>query len=295
MHTPVMTDEVIMWLAPKPNARLIDCTVGEGGHSKLLLARIQPNGAILGFEWDHALFSRVQNEMCLAYGDRFVLVCENFANLERVASSRGFKNVSGVLLDLGLSSWHIKESGRGFTFQNNEPLDMRFSDKADLTAMEIVNYWKRADIEYLLFNYGQERFARRITREIMRSRPLKTTFDLIEAIRNATPGGYRRQKIHFATKTFQALRIAVNNELDNLQTVLPQAVNLLVPNGRLVVISFHSLEDGIVKRFIKEQSRTGTVEALTKKPLTPSINEVVRNPYARSAKLRVLKKTLISE
>jgi len=172
---------------------------------------------------------------------------------------------------------------------------MRFNTKTELTAMEIVNYWKRTSIEQLLFAYGQEGFAPRITREILRSRPLKTTFDLVEAVRNATPPWYHRRKIHFATKTFQALRIAVNNELNNLQITLPQAVTLLEPGGRLVVISFHSLEDGIVKRFIKEQVKTGTVENLTQKPLIPSTREIAENPSARSAKLRGLRKTVISE
>ncbi|MEM4713160.1 MAG: 16S rRNA (cytosine(1402)-N(4))-methyltransferase RsmH, partial [Candidatus Bathyarchaeia archaeon] len=192
----------------------------------------------------------------------------------------------GVLFDLGLSSWHLEESRRGFSFLRNEPLDMRYSLENTLTADVIVNFWSLRDIERILRIYGQERFARRIAGEIVRSRPLRTTVDLVMAIERATPSWYHKGRIHFATKTFQALRIAVNSELENLERALPQALDIIGEGGRLVVISFHSLEDRIVKNFLREKFRAGIVKILTKKPVRPSKEEVTENPRSRSAKLR---------
>ncbi|MEM2546150.1 MAG: 16S rRNA (cytosine(1402)-N(4))-methyltransferase RsmH, partial [Candidatus Bathyarchaeia archaeon] len=190
-----------------------------------------------------------------------------------------------------LSSWHLEESRRGFSFMRNEQLDMRYdSQQNTLTAETILNHWSVKDIERILRIYGEERFSRRIAEEIVRSRPLKTTVDLVMAIERATPAWYHRRRIHFATKTFQALRIAVNNELENLEKALPQTLEVMERGGRLVIIAFHSLEDRIVKNFLKGKAKEGEVKILTKKPIRPAKEEVAENPRSRSARLRAAMK-----
>jgi 16S rRNA (cytosine1402-N4)-methyltransferase len=192
------------------------------------------------------------------------------------------------LFDLGFSSWHLEESGRGFSFKQNEPLDMRYNtDLNKLTAKEITNNWTEKEIEKILKKYSQEKFAKRISKKIIEQRelkPIKSTFELIEIIKQSVPSWYQHKRIHFATKTFQALRIAVNDELNNLKQALPQALEVLEKEGRLIVISFHSLEDRIVKNFLKENSKS--LRILTKKPIRPSRAEIINNPRSRSAKLR---------
>lgn len=287
LHLPVMKEDVIRFLDPKPNENFIDCTVGEGGHALALLERSKPSGKVLGIDADPIILERLKRKVEAAdYEKRLILVCDNFANLSEIVEKYSFKRVSGVLFDLGLSSWHIEESGRGFSFLRNEPLDMRYNPENPLKAEAIVNFWSLREIWRILRVYGQERFARRIAEEIVRSRPLKTTVDLVMAVERATPSWYHRGRIHFATKTFQALRIAVNNELENFEKALPQALNIMNKGGRLVVISFHSLEDRIVKNFLREKAKEGLVKILTKKPVRPTMKEVAENPRARSARLR---------
>lgn len=282
-----MLKEVIHYLDPKRNENFVDCTIGEGGHGVAILERNKPHGKILGIDFDPKMLEKLKlklanNEQL----ERLILVCDNFANLGVIVEKNEFKPVSGVLFDLGLSSWHLEESGRGFSFLRNEPLDMRYSPATPLTAQILVNSLGLKEIEKILRLYGQERFSRRIAEEIVKSRPLKTTVDLIMAVERATPTWYHRSKIHFATKTFQALRIAVNNELENLEKALPQALEVMERGGRLVVIAFHSLEDRIIKNFLKEKAKEGAVQILTKKPVRPSKEEVAENPRSRSAKLR---------
>ncbi|MEM3769953.1 MAG: 16S rRNA (cytosine(1402)-N(4))-methyltransferase RsmH [Candidatus Bathyarchaeia archaeon] len=287
MHVPVMKDYVIRFLDPKPDEDFVDCTVGEGGHAMAILERTRPSGIVLGIDADPIILRVLKRKVeGTDYEKRLALVCGNFANLNEIVEKYAFKRVSGVLFDLGLSSWHLEESRRGFSFLRNEPLDMRYSLENTLTADVIVNFWSLRDIERILRIYGQERFARRIAGEIVRSRPLRTTVDLVMAIERATPSWYHKGRIHFATKTFQALRIAVNSELENLERALPQALDIIGEGGRLVVISFHSLEDRIVKNFLREKFRAGIVKILTKKPVRPSKEEVTENPRSRSAKLR---------
>lgn len=287
LHLPVMKEEVIRFLNPKPNENFIDCTVGEGGHALALLERSKPSGKVLGIDADPIILERLKRKVEASdYEKRLILVCDNFANLSEIVEKYSFKRVFGVLFDLGLSSWHLEESGRGFSFLRNEPLDMRYNPENPLTAEAIVNFWSLRDIWRILRVYGQERFARRIAEEIVRSRPLKTTVDLVMAVERATPSWYHRGRIHFATKTFQALRIAVNNELENLEKALPQALNIMNEEGRLVVISFHSLEDRVVKNFLREKAKEGLVKILTKKPVRPTMEEVAENPRAKSARLR---------
>ncbi|MBS7636517.1 16S rRNA (cytosine(1402)-N(4))-methyltransferase RsmH [Candidatus Bathyarchaeota archaeon] len=287
LHLPVMKDEVVRFLDPKSGEDFVDCTVGLGGHALAVLEWTRPSGRVLGLDVDPVILERLKEKVeGTEYEERLILACGNFANLGEIVNRFAFGRVSGVLFDLGLSSWHLEESGRGFSFLRNEPLDMRYSSENPLTAEFIVNFWSLRDIEGILRVYGQERFARRIAEEIVRSRPLRTTVDLVMAVERATPSWYHRGRIHFATKTFQALRIAVNNELENLERALPQALDVLDEGGRLIVISFHSLEDHIVKNFLREKAKEGVVKILTKKPVRPSEKEVKENPRARSARLR---------
>lgn len=278
MHIPVLQKEVIEYLDPKPNENFIDCTLGEAGHAAAILEKTGPKGKLLGIDFE----IRVKSQ------ERLILAKGNFANLKEIVKESKFSQVNGILFDLGLSSWHLEESGRGLSFQKNEPLDMRFDQNNQLTAERICNYWSFQEIEKILREYGQEQFSRQIAKEIIEARkfrPLKTTNRLVEIIKKATPGRFR-QKINPATKTFQALRIAVNDELNNLKKALPEALEVLKSGGRLAVISFHSLEDKIVKDFFKQNS----LQVLIKKPITPTLEEIKNNPRSRSAKLRVAKK-----
>jgi len=221
---------------------------------------------------------------------RTILVNDNFVNLKRIVKEKEFGPVSGILFDLGVSSWHPEESGRGFSFLKDEPLDMRFGAKSGRQAGEILNKESQSVLAGILENYGEEKFALRIAKAIAETRkaaPIKTTFQLLEIIRQATPDWYHHQKIHFATRTFQALRIAVNNELENLEKALPQALEILSWDGRIGVISFHSLEDRIVKNFFREEEKKNTLKTLTKKPIVPQKSEMKANPRSRSAKLRL--------
>ncbi len=292
LHFPVMKEEVIQYLNPKPCENFVDCTVGEGGHAVAILERNGPSGKVLGVDCDPALIERLKLKIeGTDYENRLTLVCGNFANLNAIVEEHGFNRVSGVLFDLGFSSWHLEESRRGFSFLRDEPLDMRYNPQQNtLTAEAILNYWSAKDIERVLRVYGEERFSRRIAEEIVRSRPLKTTVDLVMAVERATPTWYHRRRIHFATKTFQALRIAVNSELQSLEKALPQAVDIMERGGRLVVIAFHSLEDRIVKNFMRNKAKEGILKILTKKPLKPSKEEVAKNPRSRSARLRAATK-----
>jgi len=296
MHIPVLQKEVIKYLDPKTNENFIDCTIGGGGHALAILEKIQPNGKVLGVDWDEEIIRRLKIK------NNLILVCDNFANLKKFIKKYNFENISGVLFDLGYCSWHLEESGRGFSFLRNEPLDMRYNIKSKiLTAEKIVNEWSEDALERILKEYGEERYAGRIARKIIEARklrPIKTTFQLVELIKRAMPGRYHYRKIsrrkargflrdrHPATRTFQALRIAVNDELNNFKKALPQALEALEPDGKLVIISFHSLEDRIAKNFFKDRAEKGLVKILTKKPIKPSTEEIKINPRSRSAKLR---------
>lgn len=297
MHIPVLKNEVLKYLNPKPNENFIDCTIGEGGHTETILECNGPNGKILGIDWD-ARQIKYCEEKFKNFGGRITLVRESFANLKSIVENKKYDKVSGILFDLGMSSWHIEESGKGFSFKKDEPLIMIYgADRGEeedfLTAEEIVNQWRESEIEAILKEYGEERFAKGIARRIVEARkikPVRTTFQLAEIIRKATPGWYHHKKIHFATRTFQALRITANAELENVKKALSQAFEILENNGRLVVISFHSLEDRIVKNFFKERAKENLLEILTKKPVRAGDEERDKNPRSRSAKLRAAAK-----
>jgi len=299
IHVPVLKKEVLEILDPKPNQNFIDCTIEEGGHALAILEKTNPNGKILGIDWDQEVIKSLKSKVeSLKLSQRLILVNDSFVNLKEIVKKENFKDVEGILLDLGLSSWHLEKSGRGFTFQKDEPLDMRYniitfgrSDQSyyELTAGKILNEWPEKEIEKILKEYGQERFAKRISKKIIEERkikPIRTTFQLVEIIKRATPVWYHHKKIHFATRTFQALRIAINDELENLKKVLPQALEILERNGKLVVISFHSLEDLIVKNFFKKNFKKGLLKIITKKLIRPSAEEMKSNPRSRSARLR---------
>ena len=296
VHIPVLQKEVIEYLNPQPNENFIDCTIGEAGHTLAILENTSPNGKVLGIDADPELIRNLKSTLRGASSEirnfekRILLISDNFVNLHEIVKHTKFGSVSGILFDLGMSSWHLEESDRGFSFLKREPLDMRYNPQNPLTAEKILNFWSEQEIEKILSEYGEERFSKTIAKDIVRARkfkPIENTSQLVEIIRGAISFKSQHQRIHFATRTFQALRIAVNDELNNLETVLPQAIEVLKPGGRLAVISFHSLEDRIVKNFLREHSDgLFGCKILTKKPTTPSQEEIKINPRARSAKLR---------
>ncbi|MCD6550560.1 16S rRNA (cytosine(1402)-N(4))-methyltransferase RsmH [bacterium] len=294
MHIPVLQKEVIKYLNPEPNKNFIDATVGEGGHSLEIIEKIKPKGKILGIEWDKEVADRLKSKIReMKLENRFIVVWGNFVDLAGIVKQYKFL-ADGVLFDLGFLSWHVEESKRGFSFRKNEELDMRYNPQENLLkAKDIINKFSFQKILGIIKEYGEEKFARRITEAIIRERqkkPIETTFQLVEIIKKATPAWYHRKKIHFATRTFQALRIATNSELENIKEALPQALKVMRSGGRLVVISFHSLEDRIVKEFFKKQAKEGSLKILTKKPQRPTSEEINFNPRSRSAKLRAAQK-----
>jgi 16S rRNA (cytosine1402-N4)-methyltransferase len=290
MHISVLRSEVIRYLDPRPGENFIDGTCGNAGHALEILKRNEPGGRILCLDWDERAIESLKKKLNgEGVASRVILVNDNFANLEKTVAEKDFFQVSGILLDLGMSSDQLEVSGRGFSFLKDEVLDMRYSDANNLTAREIVNQWPQLEIERILKDYGQEHFASRIASEIVKSRKLKkieTTAELVRVLARAIPEKYKHGRTNFATRTFQALRIAVNGELENLQEFLPQALKLLGDGGRLVIISFQSLEDRIVKNFFRQNAQENKLKILTKKPIQPTLQEQKENPRSRSAKLR---------
>ncbi len=299
IHKPVMLYEVVKALQVQPGKRYVDCTLGSGGHAEAILHRILPNGRLLGIDTDIEAINIARNRLA-EFRDNITLVHSNFANLRSICEENGFLPVHGILLDLGVSSTQLDTAERGFSFRYDAPLDMRFNREETLTAAEIVNTFPEQKLSHLIRNYGEEKHSRLIARQIVRNRPITSTLQLAGIIEQAI--GHRHGRIHPATKTFLALRIAVNRELENLIAVLTQALDCLEPQGRLVVISYHSLEDRIVKQFISRESKecicppgtpvcqckhTARLRIILRKAITPSIAEVKANPRSRSAKLRI--------
>ena len=294
MHIPVLLNEVIKYLDVKSNENFIDCTIGQGGHSKAILEKSQPNGKVLGIDWD---LNQIENckTVMQSYKDRLILDSDNYDNLTEIINRNNFKNIDGILLDIGFSSFQIEGRDGGFSFLKDENLDMRYSPtKNNLTAEIIINEWSEDKIKKILEEYGEEKFSKQIARKIIEARKtkeIKTTLELVGIIEKAVPRFAKTtQGKHFATRTFQALRIAVNGELDNLTKVLPQAIENLDSGARLLVISFHSLEDRIVKNFFNDQAQKKIVNILTKKPILAQDFELKDNPRSRSAKLRAITK-----
>ncbi len=286
LHEPVLLDEVLYWLAIEPGGIYVDGTVGLGGHSRAILELSAPEGFLVGLEWNKESLALARKRLAEFEG-RFLLLRENFANIREILERIERPLVDGLLLDLGLSSFLLEDSGRGFSFLRDEPLDMRMDERYRQTAYDLVNTLPEQQLTELIQAYGEERFARLIAKAICKirdKREICTTRELAELIVRAVPPSARRGRRHPATRTFQALRIVVNRELENLKRFLEHAPDCLRPKGRLVIISFHSLEDRLVKQAFRNDPR---LRMLVKKPITPTQKEVQRNPRARSAKLRV--------
>jgi 16S rRNA (cytosine1402-N4)-methyltransferase len=296
-HIPVLYQETLEALAVRPGGFFIDGTCGGAGHAESILTASAPDGKLLALDADALALARAR-ERLKPFGERVVLVHSSFAEMERIAREDGFTGVDGIVLDLGLSSDQLADESRGFSF-NSTGLDMRFDPTRGQPATALVNELNERELADLLFRYGEERASRRIAHAILAARPIESAQQLAEVVAQAV--GRLRGRLHPATRTFQALRIAVNDELGALQAVLPQCVTLLKPGGRLAILTFHSLEDRIVKDFFHTESRDcicpreqpicvcghrATLEILTRKPVVPSQAEVIGNPRARSAKLR---------
>ncbi len=301
VHVPVLLDEVIAALQPRPGGYFVDCTVGLGGHAVAILERIIPSGRLLGIDADPEAIEISQDRLS-DYGLAVTLVADNFVNLEAISRRYQFHPVDGILFDLGVSSLQLDTAERGFSFQLDAPLDMRFSPEQGLTASSIVNRFSEQELAKLIERYGEEHHSRRIARHIVQKRPIATTAELAQLIEQASGATTRRGKIHPATRTFMALRIAVNSELQNLELALKQTLNLLRPGGRLAVISYHSLEDRIVKQFMRYAAsscvcppgtivcRCGhvpTLKLISRKVIKPTSLETESNPRSRSARLRI--------
>jgi 16S rRNA (cytosine1402-N4)-methyltransferase len=301
-HKPVLLKETIIALAIQPGGRYIDCTLGGGGHAAAILKQSAPGGQLLGIDADPEAI-RIAAAHLNEYQNSALLVNDNFVNLDDICQRYSFLPVHGVLLDLGLSSNQLNDDPRGFSFQHDAELDMRFNPAQDTTASDIINTSSETELAIILREYGEERFSQRIARHIVQERPITTTLQLARVVEDALGG--RHGKIHHATRTFQALRIAVNRELEMLEIVLSKARDVLGIGGRLVVISYHSLEDRIVKHFIQKEAkdcicppnipvcRCGHIASLrivNKKVIVPSEEELKDNPRSRSAKMRVAEK-----
>jgi len=310
-HVPVLTSEVIQFLNPGENKNFIDCTLGTGGHAKEILKRTGPAGKLLGIDLDQAALDIAGDEL-QEYSGRIILAKGNFKNIKKLTDDQQFNKINGILLDLGISSLQLAEADRGFSFQKEGRLDMEFGGQdqkiSQVKAHKIINYFTEQELAAIFRDYGEEKYARAIARKIVQVRkiaPIKTTTELVELIKKAVPAGYLHRRIHPATRVFQALRIAVNQELENLKEILPAAVDILEPGGRLVVIAYHSLEDRIVKRFFRQEAKDclcppqlpdcrcdhqAQIKILTPRVVKPGREEILKNPRSRSAKLRAVEK-----
>jgi len=303
-HTPhqsVLYHEIIHALQPKNKGLYVDGTLGAGGHARGILEACAPDGRLLGLDVDPQALALARKTLA-PYGERARLTQASYDSLNETLREIGWEKVDGILLDLGLSSMQLDTPERGFSFQHDAPLDMRFDPASPTSAADLVNTLPQDELADLIYHYGEERASRRIAQAIVKARPLRTTRQLATVIESVVP---RKGHIHPATQTFQALRIAVNQELERVEDVLPQAVAALKPAGRLAIISFHSLEDRLVKEFFRRESRDcicpprqpvctcghkATLKEISRKPITPGEAEIKANPRARSAKLRVVEK-----
>ena len=312
-HEPVMPEKVLEYLNPRSGQFFIDCTLGGASCTIEIAKRVGETGKVLAIDLDEAAIKNARNLISRLNLTNIILVNDNFKNLSKIIEKYFKKEsqtnrFSGVVFDLGLSSAQLKDGSRGFSFQLDAPLNMAFGPLAGRRTDEIINNWPEADLEKIIREYGEEKFAKNIAKAIVAGRretKIKTTGELTEIIREAVPRKYLNARIHPATRTFQALRIATNDELENLRQVLPAAVNLLASGGRLAIVSFHSLEDRIVKNFFRQESRDclcppsfpicqcghkAGLKILTKKVIKPDEKEIAANPRSRSAHLRVAEK-----
>ena len=291
MHVSVLLHDALSLLSPKKGGVYVDATFGAGGHSRHLASEIGKEGTLIAFDADRSVFDAPVVGQIQKF-TQFLPIVANFRTVGKVLTKRKQK-IDGILFDLGLSSTQLESSGRGFTFKKNEPLEMTFSKKAkknEVTAFAVVNTWSEETLVTIFKGFGEERFARSIAKHIVLARkvtPIATTTELVEVIHQSTPGWYQRGKTHFATKTFQAIRMAVNDELGAIEEGIRGAVLHLHAGGKIVVITFHSIEDRLVKQLFREFATAGKLTVMTKKPITPSVEELQSNPRSRSAKLRV--------
>lgn len=297
-HVPVLYREVLTGLQVRPGGCYIDATIGAGGHAAGILDTSTPDGRLLGLDADPEAVAFAQSAL-RHFGDRALVVAANFREIKAVAIAHGFEQVDGVLMDLGFSSRQLAAADRGFSFDRDGPLDMRLNPNQELTAADLIEELSESELADLIWRYGEERHSRRIARAIVAARPVTTTGQLAGLVAKAVG---HREKIHPATRVFQALRIAVNDELGALAEALPQARDLIRPGGRLAVIAFHSLEDRLVKQFYQQEARDcicppdvpmcvcghmATLGLITRKPIRPSDEEIGQNPRSRSARLRI--------
>lgn len=306
-HVSVMLNEAVDNLVWKPDGIYVDGTVGGAGHSNEILKRLGDGGRLIGIDRDIKALEAARENL-QEYGGKFILVHSNFSNIKNVLSNQGIGKVDGVLLDLGVSSPQLDEAERGFSYMHDAPLDMRMDMTTTLTASHIVNKFSEDELRDIISGYGEERWASRIARFIVKERekhPITTTFELVDIIKNAIPAAARREGPHPAKRTFQAIRIAVNRELDEIENAIPDIVDVLNTGGRVCIITFHSLEDRIVKESFKKLANPCTcppefpvcvcnnkpsITLITRKPVVPGEQEILDNPRARSAKLRVAQK-----
>ncbi|KKT81619.1 MAG: 16S rRNA (cytosine(1402)-N(4))-methyltransferase [Candidatus Yanofskybacteria bacterium RIFCSPHIGHO2_02_FULL_44_12b] len=291
-----MLNEVVELLNIKAGASIIDATLNGGGHTEEILEKY-PDVKVLGIEWDPDIVEnlklKIKNGKSDNFRERLIIINDSYVDLRAVVEKYNFQP-DGIIFDLGLSSWHYEKSGRGFSFMRDEPLDMRFNPNETVkTAADILNTAPEVELEEIIRLYGEEDFAEDIAKRIVtarKSKPIVGTQDLVAVIMDSVPGWYKKRKIHPATKTFQALRVAVNGELDNVEKGVIAAIEVLKLGGRLVVISFQGLEDKIVREIFKNKSKTGEVKWVKKGTIKPKWEEVKRNPRARSAKMKVIEK-----
>ena len=301
-HQPVLYNEIIHLLRPHRAGRYVDCTVGAGGHAWGILQACEPDGLLLGFDVDTYALQLARKHL-ESFSNRATLVHSSFTNLSKELNAVGWQMVDGILLDLGISSMQLDIPERGFSFRKDALLDMRFDLRNPMRAIDLVNNLSEKELADVLYTFGEEKRSRQVARAIVQARPLETTHQLASVVAKSTSSG--RKRMHPATRTFQALRIAVNQELDALREVLPQAISSLTSKGRLAVISYHSLEDRIVKHYLRNESKdcicppkqpicdcghTASISIITKRPIRPQDGEIERNPRARSARLRVIEK-----
>ena len=301
-HRPVLYQETIEYLAPNSSGRYLDCTAGAGGHSYGILEFSAPNGQLISIDLDPTAIQLTTKNLSL-FGERATIVHDSYLNAARILQQKGWDKVDGIVLDLGVSSMQLDQVERGFSFRTEAPLDMRFDPTKGSTAADLVNNLSEKEIADLIYRYGEERHSRRIARKIVQNRPILTTTHLAETVRSAIGGAHG--KIDPATRTFQAIRIAVNDELRTVEEAIPSLIELLNPKGRIAVISFHSLEDRLVKQAFRRESvdcicppeqpictcgHVASIKVLTPRPVSPTEKEIEENPRARSAKLRVAEK-----
>lgn len=306
-HITVLKEEAVAGLNIRPDGIYVDCTLGGAGHSSMIAAQLGAGGRLIAIDQDDVALANARGKLA-AFGDRVTLVKSNFRRIRQVVEELGLSGVDGVLFDLGVSSPQLDEGERGFSYNADAPLDMRMDQTASLTAYEIVNEWAEEELAQIIWEYGEEKFSRKIARQIVQQRekePIRTTGQLVEMIKEAIPAAARRTGPHPAKRTFQAIRIAVNDELNAFREAVADSIELLNPGGRISVITFHSLEDRICKQTFQDYAKGCTcppafpictcgnqpvVKVITRKPILPSEAELEANPRARSAKLRIAEK-----